>query len=208
MSLKPWQRLTILSLLAGILYNTWPLGLLLNPYVAHHGLASELAGKGQPYNWLFTYGDVFSGIIMLIVAWRIWKHYHLTLSKWSLGLIIGGLITFSLAASAAALSPVQCISALKQCPNFTHNSLTLIHAITSVLAVVGLFFAIAGLLLKRWLDPIILPAAFVYFIVGWWALIVLFTPGQDVFVQNALITICAICLAAYPWGLERIAQHD
>jgi hypothetical protein len=199
----PWKRLTILSLIAGIVYNSWPLGYALNPAVAHHGLASELAGVNQPYNWVFIYGDVVGSLIMLFVIWKIWldaSHYKETKLVW---VTLGGVVLFCISASVAALCPVQCVSAVQQCPSFEHNPITLLHAITSVLAGLGLLVAVTGLWWKKQRDYYLTIQFIVFFLTGSWALIILFIPGKNIFVQNTFIALSSLCIAAFPWGFNR-----
>jgi hypothetical protein len=201
-----WKRLTILSIVAGIIYNSWPLGFVLNPTVAHHGLASELAGVNQPYNWVFIYGDVVSSLMMLFIVFNIWSFMmHKTKSKW-LWLSLGGMVIFCITASIAALCPLQCISAIERCPTFVHNPITLLHAITSVAAGFSVLAFVTGLWLNKKRDYFLALQFIIVFLIGSWALIVLFTPGTDLVAQYTFISLSSLCMAAYPWSFAR-ANH-
>ncbi len=54
----------ILTVSSALLYCSWPLGFLLNPIASRTGLASELGAYGQPYNWVFIWGDIVSGVLL------------------------------------------------------------------------------------------------------------------------------------------------
>jgi hypothetical protein len=201
-----WQSLTILSLIAGIIYNSWPLGFILNPAVAHHGLASELAARGQPYHWLFVYGDVFSSLLMLLVAGRILAYNKPFNDKLAV-VSLSGIALFCVMASIAALCPVQCVSALRQCPSFTHNPITLLHAIASIMVGFGLLIALTALWLKQRHDRFLTAQFLIYFLFGSYAFMTLFLPGKDILAQNVFIALCSICLAAYPYSFAKAQEH-
>ena len=48
------------AVFAALLYLAWFVGYFVNPYVASHGIASELAVHGQPYASLFLVTDVIN----------------------------------------------------------------------------------------------------------------------------------------------------
>jgi hypothetical protein len=55
--------------------------LLVNPAVSRTGLASELEGLHQPYNWLFILLDVLSGILVAAVSIFMWQKGRHTVRK-------------------------------------------------------------------------------------------------------------------------------
>src|SRR5438309_11824533 len=68
-----WRRLRRspaiwLGGIAALLYSSWPLSYILNPAVGRHELASQLEAPHQPYAWLFILLDVFSGVLIAVVA--------------------------------------------------------------------------------------------------------------------------------------------
>lgn len=69
--MKPSTSKLVLALCvaSAILYNSWPLGYLLDPNTARVGLASDLEFVGHPYYWLFILGDVLTGICAVAAAW-------------------------------------------------------------------------------------------------------------------------------------------
>jgi hypothetical protein len=197
--MSKWKSLTILSIIAGILYSSWPLGPLLNPAVARRGQASELAVPHQPYYWIFMYGDVASSLVIVYICWRLFIQYKNVIDSFRIHLTIFSIVIFCITASAAALFPVQCLSALNVCPAFTNNGITLFHAITSVLAPFTLFVALVTLWFysrENWLFSLFIIC---YFTVASATLIVQFTPGSDVLISNIFITFCSIAIALIPW---------
>jgi hypothetical protein len=198
------KQISIISILAGIIYNSWPLGLFVNPVVTKYGQASQLAASHQPYQWVFRYGDVCASLLMALVCYLIWQAYKAEMIKrryvYSLFLILG----FGVFASIAALVPVQCVSALHVCPNFVHNPLTFTHAISSVIGPLCLFLALCFLRTKKtgkFLDVQI----GVCFITGLITFILQFIPGSDVFIQDVFIAVCSFCLVVYPYDIVRLS---
>jgi hypothetical protein len=196
----PWKVLVILSVMAGVLYCSWPLGPLLNPVVARNGLASELAAANQPYSWVFVYGDVVSAALLLIVCAGLVGNFRLR--GVNTKLVVGGILLFCLGTIVAALCRVPCVSALQQCPSFVHNPVTLAHAIGSVGSCFALLGAIVGLWWRRRQSVFLRLQAGVYIVSGAVAFILLFVPGREVVLQDLFITICAVCLAALPWSFR------
>ncbi len=200
-----WQKLTLVSAAAGVIYNSWPLGYVLNPVVARKGLASELAGRGQPYAWLFTYGDVVCGLLMLALCWQLWS-YLKPPDKRLAGVTLGGMVVFCAGTIIAALYQVHCIAALQQCPSFTRHFLTFIHGITSVVASLGLFVGLASLLRREPANRLLMALVVIYAGLGSWTLVILLQQGQGVLILNAFITLTGLCLASYPWLFYRALE--
>src|SRR6185312_9748885 len=78
---QTWDRksviATVLVVASAIAYCSWPLGFWLNPGAERHGLASELGALGQPYDWVFIWGDIFSGVLLMAACLVLLKMYHL-----------------------------------------------------------------------------------------------------------------------------------
>jgi hypothetical protein len=195
------KKLTALSLLAGISYTTWPLGYWLNPVVAHGGLASELAGRGQPYSWVFVYGDVLCGLLMLIVAWRLRLYAKSPGSSSNTRLTLAAMAVFCVGIIVAALIQVQCIAAVQQCPSFTHNFVTLVHGLLSIAAPIGLYLSLLSIWWQRRSSQVLTLQLVLYAGLGSWTLLTLLSPA-GILAQNVFITFCAVCLAAYPWSFQ------
>ena len=70
-------KLEILSIVAGILYSSWPLGHWLNLNVSKNSLASGLEAVGQPYNWVFISGDITSSLLIIIISLWLWRIFSI-----------------------------------------------------------------------------------------------------------------------------------
>src|ERR1039458_5373372 len=107
-SQKTVQVVFLLCTLAGVIYNSWPLGYVLNNQALRSGLASDLERAGQPYYWLFILGDILTGVCTIAVCAIVWfklrSEFH---SKtWVLAYI--GLFLFGLFTAFASLVPSHC----------------------------------------------------------------------------------------------------
>lgn len=145
MSEPRYARLTLsLCILAAVLYNSWPLGYILNNYTAHNGLASDLERVGQPYYWLFILGDILSGLCLviacLIIKLKLRPSIHLR--NWSAVYI--GIFVFGLGTAIAALVPSHCaVNGTLRCGSTNTSGLGL-DAIFSGIAALGLFASLIG----------------------------------------------------------------
>jgi hypothetical protein len=202
----PWQKLTVLSVLAGLIYNSWPLGYWLNPIVAQNGLGSELEGLHQPFNWLFIAGDVASSLLIGGVALLIWLrvHGHLHQVYFKIALLnIGG---FSLFTILDAMLPLRCDPTVQHCQSFTHDPLLLTHGIFSITASLCLFIS---LILIWWLDRqswVLHLLLYGYVLFSVFSVIAVFTPGQSNWSQHYYLTLCSVWLAVLPYALHRIVD--
>lgn len=144
-SLKDLLRspLVWLSLVAALLYSSWPWSFLLDPSVAHHSLASELEAPHRPYNWLFIAMDVLTGLVLVgIGAWQFRKRLH------SHRGVIFGYVLFGLLVIIAAATPLVCDPTTQACGPLAHSYRILIHGAASIGSVVFLFFALLGVTRK------------------------------------------------------------
>jgi hypothetical protein len=120
----------ILAGLFFILYNSWLLGYYLNPLVAGSALASLLGASGQPYNWLFIWGDVVCGLVVLAISALVYKPNRLLIIS------LSGFIVFGIMTALSALLPIHCSGVASSC-DFTN--VFDIHDITGALAGIGQF---------------------------------------------------------------------
>jgi uncharacterized protein DUF998 len=201
-SQRGWMILSSIAVLAGLLYNSWPLGYVLNPVVASRGLASELEGLHEPYNWLFIALDVISSLLIMLVVGLIW-FWHRHRDSWWLRLTAAMVFGFGIFTTIDALLPIRCSPSLMQCPSFRQDHLLLVHGIVSIAASICLFVSVAALWwhqrTSRLLDAIMIG----YLAFGLFSLIALFTPGQGNWAQHYYITLCSIWLIVLP-----LALHD
>jgi len=191
----------VLSIVAGLAYNSWPLGYWLNPPVAHRGLASELEGLHQPYNWVFVSCDVVSSLLIALVALLIWRRVRGRAgpSRWLLQAALWNVAGFSLFTILDALLPLRCDPSVRRCPSFTHDPLLLFHGIFSITASLLLFFSVV---LIWWLDRrdwVLHAILWGYVLFSVFSLISVLTPGQDSWAQHYYLTLCSLWLAVLPY---------
>lgn len=200
-SRRGWVILCGVSLLAGILYNSWPLGYILNPVVASRGLGSELEGLHQPYNWLFIGLDVVSSLMIMAVVGLIWYWRRQTKGLW-LQLTVAMVMGFGVFTIADALLPLRCSPSLMRCPSFRTDHLLLTHGIVSILASVCLFVSVALLWWRKRTSHMLNFVITGYIVFGIFSLVAIFTPGQGNWAQHYYITLCSLWLFLLPLALR------
>jgi len=133
-----------LFLAAGILYNSWPLGYILDKQTARAGLASDLELVGHPYNWLFVTGDVLTAVCIITAVLIISPRF----TGKALLLVRAGLIVFGLFTAVSALLPSQCTIGVLRC-GADHGQGLGLDTVTSSLAALGLLVSLASLVIIR-----------------------------------------------------------
>ncbi len=139
---KNAKLVLLLCALAGLFYNSWPLGYLLNNPTAHGGLASDLEVVGHPYFWIFILGDVLTGLSLIIVFLtfriKLWPKLNTKALKFTLlGLLIFGAFTI-----ISALLPSECsVTPILRCGADQGRGLGL-DALTSAIAAIGLLVSL------------------------------------------------------------------
>lgn len=200
-------RLTALATLAGIVYTSWPLGYILNPPVAHKGLASELEGLHQPYNWLFIAGDIVSSCLVIVIAWLCWRYITRQAGR-SYIVALAGYMLFAVFTILDAALPVRCDESISRCPSYHHDHLLLIHGILSIVASVCLFIGLATLWLRQYrywlLDGIMVG----YLLFGCFSLISAALPGRDNWAQHYYITFCGLDIAVLPYVCAHLVNRQ
>ncbi len=131
--------------LAGILYNSWPLGYWLNYSTARYGLASDLDEPGHPYSWVFILFDILVSLCLVaaaFVAWRMLKSSHWS-KLWAM--VITGLVVFGVFTAISAAAPTNCqTSAIQICAKFDRRLFSP-DGIGSAIAAIGLFVSLIGI---------------------------------------------------------------
>lgn len=185
-------------MLAAVTYNSWPLGFWLNPRVSYSGgLASELEGMRQPYNWVFVLLDVVTGVLVAAVVILLWRHHRSTLSRWALGFFaLFGLLTI-----ADALLPMPCAPSVAVCPSWTVQPMLILHGIASIGSALALF---AGGVLawrmhhKRHTGWVMRSMIVLWALSGILSLVFFFTPGPGYLSQDYYLLLCGIWIALMP----------
>lgn len=143
-----WHKLTLLAALAGVLYNSWPLGYVLNP-AANRGLASNLEAAGQPFNWLFIGLDIVTGVLMcaLGVSLALWFRGQANRAR-MIDVLLAGIFIFGVLTAMDAVLPIGCVPHVQKCGSVFSDTSTVIHGVVSIGSIYGLT---ASLLALWWL---------------------------------------------------------
>ncbi len=190
-----YQRpILLLALVAAILYSSWPLGYILNPFVGTHDLASQLEATHQPYNWLFIVMDVLAGLVVTIIAvMQINRNAHNLIRACVIGYGIFGLLV-----TVAALTPLNCNISSDTCGPVLRNPELIIHGGASILSVGFLFLSTLALgatairenmKLGRWIFGTVI-AAWIFF--GFGSLVELRFHNTGNSLQEFFISICSV----------------
>jgi hypothetical protein len=189
------------AVVAGLIYNSWPLGYILNPLASRRGLASELAALHQPYNWLFVLLDVLAGLLIVAAAVLLWRRSQKLLHK----IALVNFAIFGIMTAVGALVPMSCEPSLTTCPSLSHDPLLIVHGITSISASVCLFVSVC---LVWWQKRQQKGAAVMSTLLAGWTLFglvsvyFLFMPGPGYIAQHYYITLCSVWIMVLPFMLD------
>ena len=144
----------LLLLLAGVCYSSWVLD-----YFLHSGLdpmrsfLSELASGHMPHRNVYVAGDVLTGTFALLAATGLLMPPMLVRNRFSITAAVA-IAVFGASTIADALIPIECLAGRDPgCPSESRGLLPQlhhIHALTSSLAVFGIFFAMGAASLAAW----------------------------------------------------------
>jgi hypothetical protein len=203
---KPFDlKLLIAAAGAGVLYNSWPLGYVLNP-VANRGLASNLEGLGQSYNWLFIVLDILSGLVVVATAVILYdrnrrsRHWLLDWSIISYGL-------FGFLTALDALVPVDCLDTVQRCNILSGHPLIILHGLASLGSIGFLTFSIIGLwYLLAFEQRAVRPLRWLLYAIGlgWFGFgiatgVFLLDKRSSALSQHLFIVVCALWIALLPY---------
>jgi uncharacterized membrane protein SirB2 len=201
-------RVLIVSIIAGIIYNSWPLGYWLNPAVSKSSLASGLEAYNQPYNWLFISGDIISSFLMFFVCFSIWRRYNMHKSKRFLEIILSSVVLFGVGTIVDAMLPERCVPNFQVCPSFTQDHLLLLHGIFDLIASVFLFVCLCAVWLRQRHNPLIDGLVVGYVVFGAISLIQAIAPGNNGnWSQHYYLTLCSVWLAILPYAVGRALEN-
>ena len=195
---------SLLVALGAMLYCSWPLGFWLNPAASRTGLASELGAVGQPYNWFFIWGDIVSGLLVVVGVVVLLRLYHLQKSgSWALLF----LAIYAVCGALDAALPEQCVPSLQVCGPVLHDPMLIVHGVFDLLgstALIGTLLAAAQYVHRHnrqwrpWIYAI--GAAGTLFAVLSGILYIVGGPGY--WAQRYYITLSCIWVASMPFVLR------
>jgi len=202
-TLKRKLTATGVALVAGILYCSWPLEYIVNPTVtSHHGLASELGAPGQPYWWLFNMLDIIASLLIISVAFMLWRTVRIKKSWFKIAILSYAL--FAVLTIVDALMPLHCLPSTGQCGPLIDDPLIIAHGAASIGAGFVLFISTLAVWrlyqikqLKR-LKPLIYGVLVGWAIFGVSSLVLLFVKGPGYLAQHYFITFCSLWIALVP----------
>jgi hypothetical protein len=134
-----YRKLTIgLAISAGLLYNFWVFGYLLDPQALHNTYFSVLESYGRPYSWLFILADVVTSLIVIIVSWLMWR------SKTATPNILIVFNLFGLATLLDATIPIadKCSSSISAC-GIDPSQIFTFHDLASLVAYLSIFYGLS-----------------------------------------------------------------
>jgi hypothetical protein len=201
-------RLATLSICAGILYNSWPLGHWLNPSVSKNSLASGLEAIGQPYNWVFIGGDITSSILVILLCWLLWRRFGIKKSERFMRISLIFIVLFGVGTIIDALLPERCVPGVQVCASFTQDHLLLYHGIFSIAASLFLFLSLCVLWFRQRKNKLINGLLAGYIVFGLMSLFQAVTPGKNGnWSQDYYITLCSVWLALMPYVIYMSLQY-
>lgn len=199
-------KLWILSVAAGLLYISWPLGYWLNPGVSKDSLASGLEAVGQPYNWLFVVADIMSSLLIIVLCWMLWSALKKRRQIRATYLALMSVAIFGVGTIIDAVLPEHCVPNLEQCPSFTQSHALLIHGMFSILASVFLFISLCIIWLRQRQNILLSSLLFGYILFGVISLAEAVVPGNNGnWSQHYYITLCGVWLMVIPYAIEKNA---
>ncbi len=189
---------------SAILYCSWPLGFWLNPVASRTGLASELGAIGQPYNWVFIWGDIVSGALLVAGVGILIRMYRLT--SWArIAMLL--LALYGICGALDAAFPMHCLPSEEVCGPVLHNPELIVHGIfdlTGSVALIGTLVASAVHVHKNspqwqtWIYVIGIGGTLFAIISG----IFYITGGPGYWAQRYYITLSCIWVASIPFVLR------
>ena len=195
------------SVLAGLLYNSWPLGYWLNSAVSNSSLASGLEAVGQPYNWVFIFGDIISSILVIALCYILWRKYSGDERANPINWTVLCFVIFGICTIFDAVIPERCVPELQQCPSFTQDHVLLVHGIFSILASVALFvgFCIVWFYERRTLLLNVFLVGYILF--GLITVVEAIAPGNEGnWSQHYFITLCSAWIICIPYVVGLLAK--
>lgn len=206
---RTFTILEVLSIAAGTLYSSWPLGHWLNLNVSKNSLASGLEAVGQPYNWVFIGGDITSSVLVIIISLWLWSRLLGTLNFKSIKATLSCAIIFSISTIIDAMLPLRCVQGIETCPTFRTDNLLLAHGIFSILGSVFLFISLCIIWFNLKRNMMLNAFLVGYIAFGIISLIQAIQPGKNGnWSQDYYITLCSLFIAVIPYFINKLSTDS
>jgi len=202
-------RLVIIGTMAGLLYNIWPLGYVLNRPALEQGVVSDLEAAHQPFNWFFQAGDIITSLVVLWLILAIVRQQNNDAGwrSWS----VFGLGLFSLGTAYGALDALHCGVNLAIC-GVSSKQIFDSHDVISFVAVLGLALALYGAGLfhrqqcghKRY-TTLLLATSAAWSVTGLLFLVTCFTTKPSFMLQQIFIALSglSVVVVAIVYGCDK-----
>ena len=180
----------VLGLLAGLLYNSWLLGLLLDPGALRGAYLSVLEMPGRPHAQVFVACDLAAGVMAVVTGLLLLRR----------PLAAGGLVMFGIGNVLEGTIPIEasCATSVASCGTGPAQVLAP-HTLATLLSVAGLVLALWSLRRhSRWMRAVILLVA----VTALFLLVSVLTARWVSVSQMAFLVGCGVALGAVPLARE------
>lgn len=183
----------VLGVLAGLLYNIWPLGFVLDRPALRETYISVLEVPGRPHAHFFVVCDVAAGAMALLAGLLLRRH----------PLVAAGLVMFGIGNVLEAAIPIDasCAVSVTSC-GFAPGQVLAPHDLASILSAAGLVVALWSLRdHSSWLRAVIALGVTtglfmgLSVVVGRWVMV-----SQSLFLLACGVALGAVSLAVGPLG--------
>lgn len=194
----------VLGGLAGVLYNAWPLGFLLDPQALPGNYISVLEVPARPHEHFFVACDLLAGLTATVVGLLLGRDPRTALGPVRpglvrAGLVRAGLVLFGVGNMLEASIPIEggCARSVAACGTGPHAVLAP-HDLASIVSIAGLALALWSVRDQvPWMRPLIVVwAASGLFMVASVTLVFWVTVSQAAFLVACGVALGAVPLAA------------
>lgn len=128
----PVRTAGAIGLLAGILYNAWPLGFVLDARAMHGAYLSVLEVPGRPHAWVFVACDLAAGALAVLAGLLVRRHR-----------LAAGLVVFGIGNVLEASIPIKasCVGSVAACGVGPAQVLSP-HDLAGLVSIAGLMLAL------------------------------------------------------------------
>lgn len=185
-----------LGVLAGLIFNSWPLGFVLDRPALHGTYLSVLEIPGRPYAHLFVACDLAVGALAVLAGLLLLHRPP----------VAAGLVMFGVGNAWGASIPINasCATSVASC-GASPGQLLEPHTIASILSAAGLALALASLWQHgRWMRALTVSAGFTALLL----VLSVLTARWVTASQVLFLVACGVLLAAVPLACSAPAPSD
>jgi hypothetical protein len=203
---RAFAAAALFTVISAALYCSWPLGFLLNPEAMRDGLASELGAFGQPYNWVFIWGDIVSGVLLVAGVSILIRLYDLAgWAKWAMVC----LAIYGICGALDAALPESCVPSERICGPILSDPMLILHGIFDLAASIALIGTlVAAAIFVHKVEPSPRRRTWTYIIGAGGTIFALASGiffiwgGPGYWAQRYYITLSCVWVASMPFVLK------